>query len=62
MKLNTNHIKPTFAPETEFLVQTVYIFPEDGASEVQGPGATFEAFADIELPSRRRVGFSALND
>ncbi len=62
MNTKLNHIKPTFAPETEFPVETLTILPaqliaEDLVSLGRSEGCIVSAF----LSSREHT-FSPLND
>jgi len=58
----TNHIKPAFAPETEFEVQTLIIMPGDQATGDSVPSESLDLCTQNEFDSWSRSAFSALND
>jgi hypothetical protein len=57
-----NRIKPAFAPETEFQVETLTIVPEDQADEDPVCSENLDLCTQTEFTSWPRNSWSALND
>jgi hypothetical protein len=62
MNSKTNHIKPAFAPETEFQVEMLTIFHSDQTIEAPGSTGSLDLFMESEFVSWPGHPFSALND
>jgi hypothetical protein len=62
MNSKLNHIKPAFAPETEFQIEALTILPGDKTPEDSAPSRSFDLSAESEFVSWPRNPFSALND
>jgi hypothetical protein len=62
MNSKTNHIKPAFAPETEFQVETLTILHSDQTSEDPASSGSLDLSMESEAVSWPRHPFSALND
>jgi hypothetical protein len=62
MNAKSNHIKPVFAPETEFQVQALTILSEDRSTEAQDPAELLDLSSEIEFRSFPTISCSALND
>jgi hypothetical protein len=62
MKSKTNQIKPVFAPETEFQVETLTLLHSDQETEDPGFTSKLDLSMESEFVSWPRHPFSALND
>jgi hypothetical protein len=62
MKSKTNHIKPAFAPETEFHVETLTILHSDQTTEDPASSGNLDLCMESGFDSWPRHPFSALND
>jgi hypothetical protein len=62
MESKPNHIKPTFAPEIEFQVETLSILLSDQTTEDPASTGSLDLRMESEFGSWPRHPFSALND
>ena len=62
MNSKLNHIKPAFAPETEFQVETLAILPEDQTAGEPVPTGRLDLSKESEFFSWPGNSFSAFND
>lgn len=62
MNLKLNHIKPAFAPETEFEVETLTLLIGEDAVENSPSSENLDSHRPGEFIAWPRIPFSALND
>jgi hypothetical protein len=61
MNSKTNHIKPAFAPETEFQVETLTILHSDQTTEDPASSGSLDLRMESQFALWPRHPFSALN-
>jgi hypothetical protein len=62
MNSTTNHIKPAFAPETEFQVETLTILHSDQITQDLAVSGHLDLSMETEFVVSQRHPYSALND